>query len=126
MCDYSLHSVVSRPAKVGDKLTTWDFGTGTRGFAAAEDARVAVCVCQGPNWRLPNRSSMERAVCWAGAARRSITKRRFFGKPTKSAPHASRRAGISGRTGYPPNQPGGKSGGSGASVAGAAYDRVGD
>src|SRR5215472_4381462 len=26
MCDYSLHSVKSRPAKVGDKLTTQDFG----------------------------------------------------------------------------------------------------
>ena len=44
MCDYSLESVRSRPAKVGDKLTTRDFGTCTRGFAAAEDAKVAVCV----------------------------------------------------------------------------------
>jgi hypothetical protein len=47
MCDYSLQLVRSRPAKVGDKLTTRDFGTGTRGFAAAEDARVAVCVLPG-------------------------------------------------------------------------------
>ncbi len=47
MCDYSLHNVKSRPAKVGDKLTTRDFGTGTRGFAAAEDASVAVCVRPG-------------------------------------------------------------------------------
>ena len=47
MCDYSLHNVASRPAKVGDKLTTRDFGTGTRGFAAAEDAQVAVCVLPG-------------------------------------------------------------------------------
>ena len=47
MCDYSLHSVSSRPAKVGDKLTTRDFGTGTRGFAAAEDRGVAVCVLPG-------------------------------------------------------------------------------
>ena len=47
MCDYSLHNVASRPAKVGDKLTTWDFGTGTIGFAAAEAARVAVCVLPG-------------------------------------------------------------------------------
>jgi hypothetical protein len=31
MCDYSLHSVKSRPAKVSDKLTTHNFGTGTRG-----------------------------------------------------------------------------------------------
>jgi hypothetical protein len=47
MCDYSLYNVASRPAKVGDKLTTRDFGTGTRGFAASEDARVAVCVLPG-------------------------------------------------------------------------------
>ena len=47
MCDYSLLSVRSRPAKVGDKLTTRDFGTGTRGFAAAEDVAVAVCVLPG-------------------------------------------------------------------------------
>jgi hypothetical protein len=47
MCDYSLHSVKSRPAKVGDKLTTRDFRTGTRGFAASEDANVAVCVLPG-------------------------------------------------------------------------------
>jgi hypothetical protein len=47
MCDYSLHNVKSRPAKVGDKLTTRDFGTGTRGFAASEDVSVAVCVRPG-------------------------------------------------------------------------------
>jgi len=47
MCDYSLHNVRSRPAKVGDKLTTRDFGTGTRGFAASEDANLAVCVLPG-------------------------------------------------------------------------------
>lgn len=47
MCDYSLQHTMSRPAKVGDKLTTRDFGTGTRGFAAPEDAAVAVCVLPG-------------------------------------------------------------------------------
>jgi hypothetical protein len=47
MCDYSLHSIKSRPAKVGDKLTTRDFGTGTRGFAASENPSVAVCVLPG-------------------------------------------------------------------------------
>jgi len=47
MCDYSLHSVKSRSAKVSDKLTVRDFGTGTRGFAAAEDANLAVCVLPG-------------------------------------------------------------------------------
>jgi hypothetical protein len=47
MCDYSLHNVKTRPAKVGDKLTTRSFGTGTRGFSASEDASVAVCVLPG-------------------------------------------------------------------------------
>ena len=41
MCDYSLQHVKSRPAKVGDKLTTHHFNTGTIGFAAPEDASIA-------------------------------------------------------------------------------------
>ena len=47
MCDYSLQHVKSRPAKVGDKLTTHHFNTGTIGFAAPEDASTAVCVLPG-------------------------------------------------------------------------------
>ena len=47
MCDYSLHSVRTRPAKVGEKLVTHNFGTGTRGFAAPENCSVAVCVLPG-------------------------------------------------------------------------------
>jgi len=40
MCDYSLDNVKSRPAQVGDRLITRNFGTGTRGFAAAEDGQI--------------------------------------------------------------------------------------
>ena len=47
MCDYSLRMLTSRVAKVGDKLTTRDFGTGTRGFAASENQNVAVCIQPG-------------------------------------------------------------------------------
>jgi hypothetical protein len=47
MCDYSLQTVRSRPARVGDKLTTHHFNTGTIGFAAPEDANTAVCVLPG-------------------------------------------------------------------------------
>jgi hypothetical protein len=54
MCDYSLQNVRSRPAKVGDKLTTRDFGTCTRGFAAAEDTAVAVCVLPGTELAFSN------------------------------------------------------------------------
>jgi hypothetical protein len=47
MCDYSLQNVKSRPAKVGDKLSTHNFGTGTIGFASSQDDSVAVCVLPG-------------------------------------------------------------------------------
>ena len=32
MCDFSLHNVKSRPAKVGDKLTIHNFNTGHGGL----------------------------------------------------------------------------------------------
>ena len=48
MCDYSLHNVMTRPAKVGDKLKTVIFSnTITRGFAAIEEPKVAVCLLPG-------------------------------------------------------------------------------
>jgi hypothetical protein len=48
MCDYSLHLVASRPAKVGDKLVTTKFNNSlTRGFAAVGEPHVAVCLLPG-------------------------------------------------------------------------------
>ena len=47
MCDYSLHGIASRPARLGEVLTTKAFSTGTRGFASSEDAKTAVCVMPG-------------------------------------------------------------------------------
>lgn len=48
MCDYSLHGVASRPAKIGDKLTTTEFrNTLTRGFSAVGEPHVAVCLLPG-------------------------------------------------------------------------------
>ena len=48
MCDYSLHGVASRPAKVGDKLITTQFyNTSTGGFSAEGEPRVAVCLLPG-------------------------------------------------------------------------------
>jgi hypothetical protein len=47
MCDYSLQNVLSRPAKIGDKLTTHQFPAGTRGFCAPENSAMAVCVLPG-------------------------------------------------------------------------------
>jgi hypothetical protein len=48
MCDYSLHYVANRPAKVGDKLVTTKFRESyTRGFAAVGEPDVAVCLLPG-------------------------------------------------------------------------------
>ena len=47
MCDYSLVDVASRPAKVGEKLITTNFGTGSRGFAGVDDPKTAVCLMPG-------------------------------------------------------------------------------
>ena len=83
MCDYSLTNVRSLPARVGDKLTVCDFGTGTRGFSAPEDSGTAVCLLPGTElafagevmclatglfpWR-------ERALSYATAIFRQINK----------------------------------------------------
>lgn len=48
MCDYSLHEVQSRPARVGDKLVTTQFwNTTTQGFSAVDEPEVAVCLLPG-------------------------------------------------------------------------------
>jgi len=65
MCDYSLQSIKSRPAKVGDKLTTRDFGTGTRGFAASNDVTTAVCVLPGTELAFAKEVSRLPARLWA-------------------------------------------------------------
>lgn len=58
MCDYSLHNIASRPAKVGDKLVTTSFyGTLTQGFAAVGEPYVAVCLCPGTELALEKRAT---------------------------------------------------------------------
>ncbi len=48
MCDYSLHHVASRSARLQDKLITTKFGNSiTSGFAAVGEPNVAVCLLPG-------------------------------------------------------------------------------
>src|SRR5262245_55858566 len=48
MCDYSLHHVATRPAKIEDKLVATKFNNSiTRGFAAVGEPHVAVCLLPG-------------------------------------------------------------------------------
>jgi hypothetical protein len=62
MCDYSLHFVASRPAKVGDKLVTTKFNNSlTRGFAAFGEPKVAVCLLPGTEIAFEKELECERA-----------------------------------------------------------------
>src|SRR2546428_14139413 len=48
MCDYSLHHVATRPARIEDKLVATKFPNSiTRGFAAVGEPHVAVCLLPG-------------------------------------------------------------------------------
>lgn len=63
MCDYSLHNVMSTPAKVGDELTTTSFpNSSTRGFCTAEHPEVAVCVMPGTELAFENEIECDRMV----------------------------------------------------------------
>jgi len=48
MCDYSLHQVSSRPARVGENLVSTKFtNSTTHGFAAVNEPNVAICLLPG-------------------------------------------------------------------------------
>jgi hypothetical protein len=70
MCDYSLHLVASRPAKVGDKLITTDFVKSiTRGFAAIGEPEVAVCLLPGTELAFEEDVQHDRALRVFGKVR---------------------------------------------------------
>ena len=70
MCDYSLHNVASRPARVGDKLVITDFAKSiTRGFAAVGEPDVAVCLLPGTELAFENDVQYERALSICGKER---------------------------------------------------------
>ncbi len=63
MCDYSLHHVASRPAKVGDKLVTSAFdSSATHGFCAVGEPNVAVCLRPGTELAFENDVESNRAT----------------------------------------------------------------
>jgi hypothetical protein len=81
MCDYSLHHVASRPAKVRDKLVTTELArSSTRGFAAVGERgaklvihdsppKVAVCLLPGTELAFDDDVRYERAFSLFGKAR---------------------------------------------------------
>jgi hypothetical protein len=65
MCDYSLQGVKTRPAKVGDKLTTHRFNFSTIGFSAPENRRVAVCLRPGTELSFAHEVRQVRLWPWS-------------------------------------------------------------
>jgi hypothetical protein len=86
MCDYSLHCVKTRPAKIGDKLTVRDFGTGTRGFSASEDKNVAVCLL--PGTELSFSEEVRRVTLWPWHRNAINHRTAIFRKINKDRPTA--------------------------------------
>ncbi len=79
MCEYSLHQVASRPAKVKDKLITMEFSN-VRGFAAVGEhgaklvihdspPKVAVCLLPGTELAFDDEVKYDRAFSLFGNAR---------------------------------------------------------
>jgi hypothetical protein len=86
VCDYSLHEIETRPARVGDRLTTRMFNSGTRGFCAPENSYVAVCVLPGTELsfddevrRWPALPFTERVVKHRTAIFRKINRQKAIG-----------------------------------------------
>jgi len=62
MCDYSLHHVASRPARIEDKLVTTKFANSfTRGFTVVGEPHVAVCLLRGTEIIFDDNVRCERA-----------------------------------------------------------------
>ena len=122
MCDFSLQSVRSRPAKVGDKLVTRDFGTGTRGFSAAEDLGLAVCVMPGTELAFAGEVACLPAGL-LGWKTKTISHRTAIFRQVNKDKSASRRDRISGWADRDADAPVRGSGGNSAATACAASNR---
>jgi hypothetical protein len=87
MCDYSILNVRSRAANVGDKLTTRNFGSGTRGFAAPEDATTAVCLLPGTELAFAEEITISTAGLLFDRKRSTGCKTAIFRQVDKDTPH---------------------------------------
>ena len=70
MCDYSLHLIASRPARVADRLVSTDFVKSiTRGFTEIGHPDVAVCLLPGTELAFDSEVQFDRAFSMFGKAR---------------------------------------------------------
>jgi hypothetical protein len=88
MCDYSLHNVASRPARLGDRLVTTSFrNTCTRGFAALDEPGVAVCLLPGTELAFESDIDWDRPFAWF-RRKESVGKVARFRQVALKDPHA--------------------------------------
>ena len=85
MCDYSLHVVDSRPAKLGETIVTTEFfGTRTRGFASPSDPRMAVCLRPGTEIAFEENVFIQGMLCrWPVKDRLARFRQVDLDKPTQ-------------------------------------------
>jgi len=70
MCDYSLHLIDSRPAKVADRLVSTEFARSiSRGFTEVGKPEVAVCLRPGTELVFDDDVFYDRAFSMFGRAR---------------------------------------------------------
>ena len=87
MCDFSLQRVKSRRARVGDRLVTCDFRTGTLGFAASDDSTLAVCVLPGTELSFAAEIRWSPVNIWPWRESVSPHKTAVFRQINKEKPH---------------------------------------
>jgi hypothetical protein len=88
MCDYSLHLVASRPAKVGDKLVSTRFPqTITRGFASVGERSVAVCLLPGTELAFEKEVQCETAFVFRSELGHTVAKFREINKDQSNVHH---------------------------------------
>jgi hypothetical protein len=85
MCDYSLHAVATRPARVGETLITTTFrGTSTRGFASVSEPAVAVCMLPGTELAFAENVRYDNRWIWTRSVNFRVGK---FGAVDPHIPH---------------------------------------
>ena len=73
MCDYSLHLIASRPAKVADRLVSTDFVKSiTRGFTEIGHPDVAVCLLPGTELAFDKPSRRSRRAVVVSSNRNAV------------------------------------------------------
>src|SRR5260370_7440387 len=87
MCDYSLHAVASRPAKVGETLITTTFPTtSTRPFAAESEPGLAVCLLPGTDLAFERDVKHDQGWIWTRTPTFRVAKFRVL-QPSVPHPH---------------------------------------